>query len=85
LYKIDNKIPIENSKPATPKIKNDILNNVISQYTEPNKTPIVYNIIQISSDKNKIDTKFFGFKTINVIKIQKIKDQKEIQVNILKF
>ena len=85
LYKIDNNIPIENSKPATPNIKKDMLNKVISQYTAPSKTPKVYNTIQINSDKNRIDIKFFGFKAIRIIRNQKTRDQKDNHVNILKF
>jgi len=82
LYKIDNNIPIENSNPAIPSIKKDILNNVISQYIEPNKTPMVYKTIQINSDMNNNDTKFLGFKVSIIINNQKIIDQKDNQVNI---
>lgn len=82
LYNIDNKIPNENSKPATPKIKKEILNNVISQYTAPNNTDNVYKIIHTNSDINKIDIKFFGLRDIINKKNQNNIDQNEIQVNI---
>lgn len=82
LYKIESSIPSENSNPAIPKIKKDVLNKVISLYIAPNKIDIVYKVIQTSSDINNIDIKFFGFKTIKVINSQKIIDQKVNQINI---
>ena len=82
LYNIESKIPKENSKPATPKIKKEMLKSVISQYTAPNKTARVYNTIQISSDMNNIDIKFLGLKDIISIINQNVTDQNEIHVKI---
>jgi hypothetical protein len=66
LYNIASKIPNENSKPATPKIKNEILNKVISQYTAPNKTANEYKISHTSSDIKRILIKFLGLKDIKI-------------------
>jgi len=82
LYSIANKIPSENSKPATPNIKNETLNRVISQYIAPNKTASEYKISHTSSDIKSILIKFLGLKDIKIKINQKINDQNEIQVNI---
>lgn len=82
LYNIESKIPRENSKPATPKIKKETLNKVISQYIAPNKTARVYSVIQTNSDINNIDIKFLGLKDIINIINQNVIDQNEIHVNI---
>jgi hypothetical protein len=66
LYNIANKIPNENSKPATPNIKNEILNNVISQYTAPNRTANEYRTSHTSSDIKSILIKFLGLNDIKI-------------------
>lgn len=66
LYNIANKIPNENSKPATPNIKNEILNKVTSQYIAPNRTAKEYKISHTSSDIKSILIKFLGLKDIKI-------------------
>lgn len=82
LYKITISIPIANSNPAIPSIKKDTPSVVISQYIALNNNAIVYNVIQINSDRSNIEIKFLGLKAIIIIVNQKIKDQNNNHVNI---
>ena len=82
LYKILKIIPIENSKPAIPKIKNDRLNRFKSEYIIPYIIEIIYSTTQIISEVNNKFKKFFFLKKIKKKINQNIIDQYKTQVTI---